>query len=136
MLLLYIIHLICAIIFKENNKIMDITKNFAKNYVKLLSDDNTFSSFFDISEDTKDFSILSGICTITNLPCVLIVMNKDFKIGTMGYECGENITLSFEKAITYKLPVVCVTVSGGARVHDGVAALMQMAKNLCSCKKT
>ena len=128
-------HLICAIIFKGNNKIMDITKNFAKKYVKLLSDNNTFSSFFDISEDSKDFSILSGICTITNLPCVLIIMNKDFKIGTMGYECGENITLSFEQAIIYKLPVVCVAVSGGARVHDGVTALMQMAKTSAVVKK-
>lgn len=114
---------------------MDINDSFAMKYLNLLADSNSFKKFFPLPKDTKDFSVMCGTCSIINYPCVLIIMNRDFKLGTMGYECGENITLSFEKAISYKLPVVCVTVSGGARVHDGVRALMQMAKTSAVVKK-
>lgn len=114
---------------------MDIKESFASTYVNLLTDTNSFKSFFPLPKDTKDFSVMCGTCTIKSYPCVLIIMNRDFKLGTMGYECGENITKSFENAITYKLPVICVTVSGGARVHDGVTALMQMAKTSAVVKK-
>ncbi len=114
---------------------MDINESFAMNYRSLLSDLNSFKSFFPIPKDTKDFSVMCGKCYINHYPCVLIIMNRDFKLGTMGYDCGENITKSFEKAISKNLPVVCVIVSGGARVHDGVSALMQMAKTSAVVKK-
>lgn len=114
---------------------MDIKDSFAIKYLNLLIDLDSFKSFFPLPKYTKDFSVICGVCSIINYPCVLIVMNRDFKLGTMGYECGENITISFEKAIKYKLPVVCITVSGGARVHDGVRALMQMAKTSAVVKK-
>ncbi len=114
---------------------MDIEKSFAINYMNLLADSSSFKSFIHLPKDTKDFSVLCGTCSISTLPCVLIIMNRDFKLGTMGYDCGENITLAFEKAIYYRLPVVCVIVSGGARVHDGVSALMQMAKTSAIVKK-
>lgn len=114
---------------------MNINESFAMHYLNLLADLNSFKSFLPIPNDTNDFSVLCGKCSISNYPCVLIIMNRDFKLGTMGYDCGENITKSFEKAIAYKLPVVCVVVSGGARVHDGVSALMQMAKTSAVVKK-
>lgn len=49
-------------------------------------------------------------------------------MGSMGTAVGERITRLFELAIDNKLPVVGYTVSGGARMQEGLHSLMQMAK--------
>ena len=41
---------------------------------------------------------------------------------------GEKITYSIEKAIELKLPLIIFSVSGGARMQEGIMSLMQMAK--------
>lgn len=109
---------------------------FVRNYINLLSDNESFLLFPYVKlKDIKNTSIFAGTCYINEYPCVLIVMNKDCKLGTMGYESGENITRAFEIAIKKKLPTICVTASGGARVHDGVISLMQMSKTSGIVKK-
>lgn len=55
-------------------------------------------------------------------------MDSNFFMGSMGYVVGEYITYSFEKAIEKNLPIVIFTVSGGARMQEGIISLMQMAK--------
>ena len=49
-------------------------------------------------------------------------------MGSMGAAVGERITRLFEHAIEKRLPVVGYTVSGGARMQEGMFSLMQMAK--------
>lgn len=49
-------------------------------------------------------------------------------MGSMGTALGDKITLLFEYAISKKLPVIGYTVSGGARMQEGMLSLMQMAK--------
>lgn len=49
-------------------------------------------------------------------------------MGSMGSAVGEKITRLFEYAIQHRLPVVGFTVSGGARMQEGLLSLMQMAK--------
>ena len=49
-------------------------------------------------------------------------------MGSMGTIVGEKITRLFEEATERKLPVIGYTVSGGARVQEGMFSLMQMAK--------
>ena len=49
-------------------------------------------------------------------------------MGSMGAVVGEKITRLFEYATKKKLPVVGYTVSGGARIQEGMFSLMQMAK--------
>jgi acetyl-CoA carboxylase carboxyl transferase subunit beta len=46
----------------------------------------------------------------------------------MGSVLGEKITLLVEREAQEKLPLVIVTMSGGARMHEGALSLMQMAK--------
>ena len=46
----------------------------------------------------------------------------------MGSVIGEKITRLFERAVKEKLPVIGFTVSGGARMQEGILSLMQMAK--------
>ena len=49
-------------------------------------------------------------------------------MGSMGSAVGERITRTFEYATENRLPVVGYTVSGGARMQEGLVSLMQMAK--------
>lgn len=55
-------------------------------------------------------------------------MDANFMMGSMGSVVGEKICRVFERAAELGLPVVGFTVSGGARMQEGVTSLMQMAK--------
>ena len=56
-------------------------------------------------------------------------------MGSMGVVVGEKITYSIEKAIELKLPIIIFTVSGGARMQEGIVSLMQMAKTTAAISK-
>ena len=48
--------------------------------------------------------------------------------GTMGSVVGEKVARAFNIATRKRLPVVSILASGGARIQEGMVALMQMAK--------
>ena len=73
-------------------------------------------------------SVITGVCTIGGQKTVIAVMNSQFMMGSMGTVTGEKITRAFEYASENRLPVVIFTVSGGARMQEGILSLMQMAK--------
>ncbi|MBL8801721.1 MAG: acetyl-CoA carboxylase carboxyltransferase subunit beta [Planctomycetes bacterium] len=73
-------------------------------------------------------ALLCGTGKIQGRELVLIVLDFSFLGGSMGEVVGEKIALGVEVAIKRKLPVVMFTGSGGARMHEGVLSLMQMAK--------
>lgn len=56
-------------------------------------------------------------------------------MGSMGTAVGEKITSLFEYATEHSLPVVGYTVSGGARMQEGLLSLMQMAKTSGAVKR-
>lgn len=56
-------------------------------------------------------------------------------MGSMGTVVGEKITRLFEYATEHSLPVVGFTVSGGARMQEGILSLMQMAKTSAAVKR-
>ncbi|GAB4150839.1 MAG: acetyl-CoA carboxylase, carboxyltransferase subunit beta [Planctomycetaceae bacterium] len=62
-------------------------------------------------------------------PLVLGVTDSAFIMGSMGSVVGEKLTRAIERATELKLPLVVVSGSGGgARMHEGILSLMQMAK--------
>lgn len=73
-------------------------------------------------------AVLCGAAEIEGLPCALFLMDPNFMMGSMGTVVGEKITRLFEYAAERELPVVGYTVSGGARMQEGILSLMQMAK--------
>lgn len=73
-------------------------------------------------------AVVTGECTIKGSRCVIIAMDSNFMMASMGSVVGEKITRAFENAIEKKLPVVAFTASGGARMQEGIISLMQMAK--------
>jgi len=72
--------------------------------------------------------VMCGFASIGGYPVALGVMDFNFRGGTMGTVVGERIALLFERARERKLPCVVFTASGGARMEEGMLALMQMAK--------
>lgn len=57
------------------------------------------------------------------------VTDSAFIMGSMGSVVGEKLTRLIERAIEQNLPLIIVSGSGGgARMHEGILSLMQMAK--------
>lgn len=73
-------------------------------------------------------AVICGRAYIGGNQCLLFVMEPYFMMGSMGTVVGEKITRLFELATGESLPVVGYTVSGGARMQEGILSLMQMAK--------
>ena len=73
-------------------------------------------------------AVVTGFATLDGFPVALGVMDFNFRGGTMGTVVGERITNLLEEARTRRLPCIVFTASGGARMEEGMLALMQMAK--------
>lgn len=123
--------------------------------LRLLADPGTFVSEFDglSSNDPLDFpgyqkkieitqsisggeeAVLCGRASIGGAPCCIFVMDPYFMMGSMGSVVGEKITRTFELATELRLPLIGYTVSGGARMQEGLLSLMQMAKTSAAVKR-
>ena len=80
-------------------------------------------------------AVVCGRAAIEGEECALFAMDPYFMIGSMGWAVGEKITKIFEYATERVLPVVGCTVSGGARMQEGIISLMQMAKTSGAVKR-
>ncbi len=89
-----------------------------------------------LKEKTKlDEAVKCGTCEIEGQKAVIAVMDGNFLMGSMGSAVGERITIAIETAIQQKLPLVIFSVSGGARMQEGIVSLMQMAKTSAAIAK-
>lgn len=79
--------------------------------------------------------VVCGTAKVSGEECALFVMDPNFMMGSMGTVVGEKITRLFEYATEKGLPVVGFTVSGGARMQEGILSLMQMAKTSAAVRK-
>ncbi len=59
---------------------------------------------------------------------LISAMEYTFIGGSMGSVVGEMVTLNVERALSEKAPLIVVSASGGARMHEGALSLMQMGK--------
>ena len=80
-------------------------------------------------------AVVCGTAKIGGKESCLFVMDPYFMMGSMGSAVGEKITGLFEYATQRRLPVVGYTVSGGARMQEGLLSLMQMAKTSGAVKR-
>lgn len=127
----------------------------ARQRITLVTDEGTFDEFDENLEGKNilDFpgydkklasmkektgekdSVVTGRAKVGGIDVVLCVMNPDFIMGSMGTVTGEKITRAFEYATSCKLPIIVFTVSGGARMQEGILSLMQMAKTSGAVKR-
>jgi acetyl-CoA carboxylase carboxyl transferase subunit beta len=79
-----------------------------------------------------DEAMLAGRATIVGRPVVLTVMEFGFLGGSMGAVVGERFAAAASAAADDGIPLVSVACSGGARMQEGVIALLQMAKTVAA----
>ena len=123
--------------------------------IELVIDDGTYERF-DLNIDTTnplnlddypkkikalrektglEEAVACGTGKINGEPVVICIMDSGFLMGSMGVVVGEKITYSIEQAIERKLPLIIFSVSGGARMQEGIFSLMQMAKTTSALTK-
>ena len=73
-------------------------------------------------------AIVNAVGHIGAQPVVLSVMEYAFIGGSMGAVVGETIARAVDRAYEARVPLVIVSASGGARMQEGIASLMQLAK--------
>lgn len=79
-------------------------------------------------------AVLTGRGKIEGHDAAAAIMDKGFRMGSMGSVVGEKITRMIEYADKFGLPVIIFSASGGARMQEGVLSLMQMAKTSAALK--
>jgi acetyl-CoA carboxylase carboxyl transferase subunit beta len=76
--------------------------------------------------ETDALIVIGG--AIHSLEVVVACFEFDFMGGSMGSVVGERFVRGVETAIEQKVPFICFTATGGARMQEGLLSLMQMAK--------
>ena len=102
--------------------------------------------FFDLKPSTErlvDAEMITGLgdamvigrATIEERPCELAVMDFSFMGGSMGSVVGEKFSRACESAARADMPLVSVSASGGARMQEGILALMQLPKTVVAVEE-
>lgn len=73
-------------------------------------------------------AIVNAIGLLGERRVVLSVMEYSFIGGSMGAVVGETITRAIDRSLESRHPLIIVAASGGARMMEGIASLMQLAK--------
>jgi len=80
-------------------------------------------------------AVITGIGEIEGNKVCFGVMDSRFIMGSMGSVVGEKLTRMIEKSVILKLPTIIFTVSGGARMQEGILSLFQMSKVAAALKR-
>jgi acetyl-CoA carboxylase carboxyl transferase subunit beta len=92
-----------------------------KSYEKRLVEEQQRTGLTD--------AVLTGIGMIRARRVAFAVTDSAFIMGSMGSVVGERLTRLIERATEQNLPLIIISGSGGgARMHEGILSLMQMAK--------
>src|SRR5712691_4057417 len=73
---------------------------------------------------------IGGSATIDSLPVELVALDFAFMGASMGSVVGEKIARAADRSAKRHAPLITVSASGGARMQEGIFALMQMAKTV------
>ena len=83
--------------------------------------------------ETDALIVMGG--AVKSINVVAASFEFDFMGGSMGSVLGERFVRGVQTAVEQRLPFLCVTASGGARMQEGLFSLMQMAKTTAALTK-
>ena len=137
---------ICPLCGKLNrmpakNRLQMLTEKFDVMFNdQEFTDPIDFPSYKEKYESAREKSgetegVVCGRGTIGGNDTCIFIMEPNFMMGSMGTVVGDRITALFEYATKNRLPVIGYTVSGGARMQEGIISLMQMAKTTAALTK-
>ncbi len=81
-----------------------------------------------VQETGETDALIAFAGSIRAVPVVVTAFDFDFMGGSMGSVVGERFARAAQVALDQKVPFVCFTATGGARMQEGLLSLMQMAK--------
>ena len=73
-------------------------------------------------------AIVNALGRIGEIDVVVSAMEYGFIGGSMGAVVGETIARAIDRSLATRHPLITVSASGGARMMEGIASLMQLAK--------
>lgn len=73
-------------------------------------------------------AIINAVGKINGIDVVISAMEYSFIGGSMGAVVGETIARAVDRALEARTPLIIISASGGARMMEGIASLMQLAK--------
>ncbi len=76
----------------------------------------------------EDEALLGMKGTLFGMPVVAVAFEFAFHGGSMGYAVGERFTRAAQVSLKEKIPLICFSSTGGARMQEALISLMQMAK--------
>jgi acetyl-CoA carboxylase carboxyl transferase beta subunit len=79
-------------------------------------------------EEGLNEAVRTGTCTVAGRPLWLAAFDFGFVGGTLSIVAGERLARGMEQAASSGVPYLLISASGGARMQEGVLALMQLAK--------
>jgi len=85
------------------------------------------------THETEALIALRGC--LYGIPVVATSFAFSFMGGSMGAAVGARFVAAINEALARKLPFICFTASGGARMQEGLVSLMQMAKTSAAIAK-
>ncbi len=80
-------------------------------------------------------AVVVGSGNVEGTRVVLAVMDFRFLGGSLSTGTGEKIALAIKHAMDFRRAFVMVSASGGARMHEGILSLMQMAKTCAALQR-
>jgi len=83
--------------------------------------------------ETDALVVVGG--AIRTLPVVAACFEFEFMGGSMGSVVGERFVRGVQTALEQKVPFICITATGGARMQESLLSLMQMAKTTAMIAK-
>lgn len=130
-------------------------KNVLREKLYSVVDRDSFQEYFStlVAENCIDFdeyesklsyarnktgemeSVIVGKALVDGMSIVVIILNPDFIMGSMGLAAGEKIARAFKIATESNIPVVSISSSGGARLQEGIFSLIQMVKTVDAVKR-
>lgn len=108
---------------------------------KLVENVIDFNSFQEIDIKIKYLdnnirdAIKVGIAKIKTIKCVICINNSEVYGGTIGRREGEKVARALDIAYRRKLPIIFFLNSGGARIQEGILALVQLTKIVSAIHK-
>ncbi len=131
----------------------------AAGWISALADPGSFHELFrnmtvydllpadDLHDYYRDFlkkqkkrssfneSLVTAHATVYGYPAALALSDFAFAGGSMGVVFGEKFRLAVEYALRKRWPLISVCCSGGARLYEGIVALMQMYKTVAAVER-
>jgi acetyl-CoA carboxylase carboxyl transferase subunit beta len=118
------------------------------HYIELIADRGSFREFNEGLESVNPLgfegfddklekarratrrkcAMITGHALINGRPVVMVMTDVRFRAGTLGGAEGEKFVRAVKRALREKRPIIAVHQSGGARIEEGLIALMQMIK--------